>query len=90
MKALKLTIIIVIAFALLWMVNSFISRTPVTDSRLPSEIPTREYIQQLLIKNGYDVGPKGADGKIGKDSNFAWEKAECDQFAVEMMERQGL
>ncbi len=94
MKALKITIIIVIAFALICLTAKFMENSvkkAAADTYLPSleEIPTRKYIQQLLVATGYDIGPKGVDGEIGTDTNAAWGRAECDQFAVEMMERQG-
>ena len=36
--------------------------------------PTQTEIQTILVEAGYDIGPKGIDGKIGKDSRLAWDK----------------
>ncbi len=34
---------------------------------------TQAEVQQHLVNAGYDVGPKGVDGHIGKDSRLAWD-----------------
>ena len=46
-------------------------------------IPTRGDIQQMLVDRGYDIGPKGVDGKIGEDTITAWDRAICDQYAAQ-------
>ena len=58
------------------------------EPQVGDKMPLREDIQQSLVAKGYDIGLKGVDGEIGKDTNAAWGKYECDQFAVEALRRQ--
>ncbi len=40
-------------------------------------------VQKQLIELGYDIGPKGLDGRIGPDSRKAWDTAYGNQCAAE-------
>ena len=44
-------------------------------------IPTFIELQTELVRRGYDIGPAGIDGRIGRDTVEAWEKAICDKEA---------
>jgi len=43
-------------------------------------MPTQTDIQTTLVQAGYDIGPKGIDGIIGKDSRLAW-----DDYTIKVM-----
>ncbi len=47
-----------------------------------ARIPTIREIQEKLLDKGYDIGPKGIDGKMGEDTIKAWETAVCNQYAA--------
>lgn len=47
-----------------------------------AHIPTIREIQEKLLNNGYDIGPKGIDGEMGEDTIKAWEQAVCNQYAA--------
>ena len=42
------------------------------------DIPAPIDVQEQLVKLGYDIS---VDGKIGKETKQAWEKAYCNQQA---------
>ena len=44
-------------------------------------IPTFTGIQTMLVNAGYDIGDKGIDGWIGKDTLKAWDSAICNQYS---------
>ncbi len=44
-------------------------------------VPTFIEIQTMLANRGYDIGDKGIDGWIGKDTIKAWDLALCNQYA---------
>ena len=44
--------------------------------QVKDKIPTKIELQQMLVNAGYDIGPKGADGRIGVDTKKAWDLAE--------------
>lgn len=51
------------------------ARTARTEEPPPTlSIPSQTDIQIFLDDAGYDIGPKGVDGKIGEDSRLAWDK----------------
>ncbi len=39
-----------------------------------SPLRSQTDVQEYLVSEGYDIGPKGVDGKIGKDTRTAWDK----------------
>ncbi len=47
----------------------------------PLSIPTFIEIQTMLTNAGYDIGEKGLDGWIGRDTLKAWDLALCNQSA---------
>ena len=49
--------------------------------QVEQQIPTVEDIQTMLVEQGYDVGEKGVDGRYGKDTKLAHDKAICQQEA---------
>ena len=44
-------------------------------------IPTFTGIQTMLVNAGYDIGDKGIDGWIGKNTLKAWDSAICNQYS---------
>lgn len=84
----KTTLIITLLLALITVIaGAFIVRAMPSLDGVPNiqkeRIPTPTEIQQLLIERGYNVGPDGADGKIGTKTLKAWDRAICDQYAAE-------
>jgi len=53
------------------------------EPQVQQRIPTPKEIQELLVLKGYYIGSKGCDGVIGRDSRTAWDRAVCDQYAME-------
>ena len=54
--------------------------------RTPAILSPKD-IQRQLVEMGYDIGPDGVDGNIGTDTKLAWDKAICNQYAIEDMEK---
>ena len=49
----------------------------------PNHIPNIFEIQQMLQDKGFDLGPKGIDGRLGDLNSYtqkAWDKNSCDQY----------
>ena len=51
--------------------------------KTPAKKPTEKDLQEQLIKAGYNVGRTGADGKWGKNSQAALDKALADGYKLE-------
>lgn len=54
--------------------------------------PTITHVQTLLLEQGYDLGPTGADGKLGTKTITAytlWSKIN-DPYMIKIMEDAGM
>lgn len=56
---------------------------PLLTGEKQEHLPSPAKIQTLLVEQGYDIGSKGIDGWIGKDTRKAWDKAISNQYASE-------
>lgn len=54
-----------------------------SNAKEPAKKPTEKDLQEQLIKVGYNVGRTGADGKWGKNSQAALDKALADGYKLE-------
>ena len=98
MKSLRL-IRTTIAGALLLACGGYIGwmmRPTVKESLKVQTLPSVTEIQQTLVAAGYDIGPKGVDGRLGGDTKLAWEsyladeeQKEWNQYAAECMTETG-
>jgi hypothetical protein len=74
MKLLRITFCIVLAAAI-WLLHQNIElKRQLESMRLPSQLE----LQQMLIDRG---APIEADGVIGKESRFWWDKFKFNEFA---------
>ena len=70
---------IVLAVYLITIVAAFFGGR-YTKSVTPKLI-SRYQLQEELVARGFDIGPKGVDGKIGACTNKAWDKATINNFS---------
>lgn len=56
----------------------------------PNHIPDIFEIQQMLLDKGFDLGPKGIDGRLGDSNSYtrkAWDRNSYNQYNREIYKR---
>jgi len=96
MKLIRNTLSILFAMSIAFFIG-YIMRPPIVKYSLTAQkLPSVTEIQQTLVAAGYDIGPKGVDGRLGGDTKLAWEsyladeeQKEWNQYAAECMTETG-